>query len=164
MQPAPPPIPTGTGAPNGGSRAARGGAEGRGGGRGRAHPPRGAEVGEPFDKLSEDLALIVLGLLTVADFVGDKIPAVDYVLHGAGTVAAPLSGTLLFTGETDASLIVSLLAGGSTAEAVHAARAAERPLSTVTTAGIGNSVLLARGPARRFTLFASLCRCSPCWP
>jgi hypothetical protein len=48
---------------------------------------------------------------------------------------------VLFTGETDATLIVSLLAGGSTAEAVHAARSAVRPLSTVTTAGIGNPVL-----------------------
>ena len=99
------------------------------------------ELGEPFDRLSEDPALIALGLLTVADFVGDKIPAVDHVLHGAGTVIAPLSGTALFTGETDASLIVSLLAGGSTAEAVHAARAAIRPVSTVATAGIGNPVL-----------------------
>ena len=99
------------------------------------------ELGEPFDRLSEDPALIALGLLTVADFVGDKIPALDHVLHGAGTVIAPLSGTVLFTGETDASLIVSLLAGGSTAEAVHAARAAIRPVSTVATAGIGNPVL-----------------------
>lgn len=99
------------------------------------------ELGEPFDELSTTPALVVLGVLTAADFVGDKIPAVDHVLHGAGTVVAPLSGTVLFTGETDASLIVSLLAGGSTAEAVHAARAAVRPLSTVATAGIGNPVL-----------------------
>ena len=99
------------------------------------------ELGEPFDRLSEDPALITLGVLTVADFVGDKIPAVDHVLHGAGTVIAPLSGTVLFTGETDASLIVSLIAGGSTAEAVHLARAAIRPVSTVATAGVGNPVL-----------------------
>lgn len=99
------------------------------------------ELGEPFDELSKTPALVVLGVLTVADFVGDKIPAVDHVLHSAGTVIAPISGTILFTGETDASLIVSLLAGGSTAGAVHAARSAVRPLSTVTTGGIGNPVL-----------------------
>ena len=99
------------------------------------------ELGEPFDELSKTPALIVLGVLTAADFVGDKIPAVDHVLHSVGTVIAPISGTILFTGETDASLIVSLLAGGSTAEAVHAARSAVRPLSTVTTGGIGNPVL-----------------------
>jgi hypothetical protein len=99
------------------------------------------ELGEPFDELSKTPALVVLGVLTVADFVGDKIPAVDHVLHSIGTVIAPISGTVLFAGETDASLIVSLLAGGSTAGAVHAARSAVRPLSTVTTGGIGNPVL-----------------------
>lgn len=99
------------------------------------------ELGEPFDQLSKTPALIVLGVLTVADFVGDKIPAVDHVLHSVGTVIAPVSGTILFTGETDASLIVSLIAGGTTAEAVHAARSAVRPLSTVGTGGIGNPIL-----------------------
>lgn len=99
------------------------------------------DLGAPFDQLSETPALIVLGVLTAGDFVGDKIPAVDHVLHSVGTVIAPISGTVLFTGETDASLIVSLIAGGSTAEAVHAARSALRPVSTVTTAGIGNPVL-----------------------
>lgn len=99
------------------------------------------ELGEPFDELSKTPALIVLGVLTVADFVGDKIPAVDHVLHTIGTVIAPISGTILFTGETDASLIVSLLAGGTTAEAVHAARSAVRPLATVGTGGLANPVL-----------------------
>jgi uncharacterized protein DUF4126 len=105
------------------------------------HAPWVVELGEPFDELSKTPALIVLGVLTVADFVGDKIPAVDHALHSVGAVIAPISGTILFTGETDASTIVSLIAGGSTAEAVHAARSALRPLSTVTTAGIANPVL-----------------------
>jgi hypothetical protein len=114
------------------------------------------ELGAPFDELSETPALIVLGVLTAADFVGDKIPAVDHVLHGIGTVVAPLSGTVLFTGETDASLAVSLLAGGSTAGAVHAARAAIRPISTATTLGAGNPVLslLEDAGSATLTLFA----------
>jgi hypothetical protein len=99
------------------------------------------ELGEPFDELSKTPALVVLGVLTLADFVGDKFPAVDHVLHLVGTVIAPISGTVLFAGETDASLILSILAGGSTAEAVHAARAAVRPLATVGTGGIANPVL-----------------------
>src|SRR5687767_1708210 len=66
------------------------------------------ELGEPFDELSKTPALVVLGVLTAADFVGDKIPAVDHVLHSIGTVIAPISGTVLFTGETDATLVVSL--------------------------------------------------------
>jgi hypothetical protein len=48
---------------------------------------------------------------------------------------------VLFTGETDASLAVSAVAGGSTAGAIHAARAALRPLSTATTLGVANPVL-----------------------
>ena len=99
------------------------------------------ELGEPFDELSRTPALVVLGVLTAADFVGDKVPAVDHVLHAVGTVIAPLSGTVLFTGETDASLAVSAVAGGSTAGAVHAARAALRPLSSAATLGVANPVL-----------------------
>jgi Domain of unknown function (DUF4126) len=99
------------------------------------------DLGEPFDELSRTPALVVLGVLTAADFVGDKVPAVDHVLHAIGTVIAPISGAVLFTGETDASLAVSLLAGGSTAGAVHAARAALRPLSTAATLGVANPML-----------------------
>jgi hypothetical protein len=99
------------------------------------------DLGDPFDELSRTPALIVLGVLMTADFIGDKVPAVDHVLHAAGTVIAPVSGTLLFTGETDASVLVSAVAGGSTAGAIHATRTAIRPLSTATTLGIGNPVL-----------------------
>ena len=99
------------------------------------------ELGEPFDELSRTPALVVLGVLTTADFIGDKVPAVDHVLHAIGTVVAPVSGTVLFTGETDASIALSAVAGGSTAGAIHAARAALRPLSTATTLGLGNPVL-----------------------
>lgn len=114
------------------------------------------ELGEPFDELSKTPALIVLGVLTVADFVGDKVPAVDHVLHTVGGVTAPLSGTILFTGETDASLWVSLLAGGSTAGAVHGVRAAIRPLSSATTLGTGNPVLslMEDAGSATLTLFA----------
>ena len=114
------------------------------------------DLGEPFDELSKTPALIVLGVLTAADFVGDKIPAVDHVLHSAGTVIAPVSGTVLFTGETDASVLLSLIAGGSTAGAVHLARSALRPVSTVTTAGVGNPVLslLEDAGSALLTLFA----------
>jgi hypothetical protein len=99
------------------------------------------DLGEPFDELSRTPALVVLGVLTAADFVGDKVPAVDHVLHAIGTVVAPVSGTALFTGETDASLALSAAAGGSTAGAIHAARAAIRPLSTAATLGVVNPVL-----------------------
>lgn len=103
------------------------------------------ELAQPFDDLSGTGALVVLGALTVADFVGDKIPAVDHVLHAIGTVVAPVSGAALFTGqtglETDLPTLAAILLGAGTAESIHTGRAAIRPLSTATTGGLGNPVL-----------------------
>ena len=58
------------------------------------------ELAAPFDELSSTTGIVVLAVLTVADFVGDKIPLVDHVLHLLGTVIAPASGAILFTGQT----------------------------------------------------------------
>jgi hypothetical protein len=103
------------------------------------------ELAEPFDELSSTTGLVVLGILTLADFVGDKIPAVDHVLHAIGTVVAPLSGAVLFAGQagvdTDIPTLLSVLLGAGTAETVHAGRAAIRPASSATTAGVGNPIL-----------------------
>ena len=103
------------------------------------------ELAAPFDDLTSTTALVVLGVLTAADFVGDKIPVVDHILHVAGTVVAPASGAVLFTGqtglETDLPTLVAVLLGGATAGSIHAARAAVRPASTATTGGLGNPVL-----------------------
>ena len=103
------------------------------------------DLAAPFDDLSGTGWIVVLGVLTAADFIGDKIPAVDHVLHGVGTVVAPVSGAALFAGqtgmETDIPTLVAVLAGGATAEAVHTGRAAVRPASTATTGGVGNPFL-----------------------
>ena len=103
------------------------------------------ELAAPFDDLSSTPALVVLGVLTVADFVGAKIPAVDHVLHLLGTVVAPASGAILFTGqtglETGLPTLAAILLGGATAGSIHAGRAAVRPLATGSTAGLGNPVL-----------------------
>ncbi len=103
------------------------------------------ELAQPFDDLTGTGALVVLGVLTAADFVGDKVPAVDHVLHVIGSVVAPVSGALLFTGQTgvdtDLPTLAAVVLGAGTAETVHAGRAAVRPLSTATTGGLGNPVL-----------------------
>ena len=89
------------------------------------------ELAQPFDDLTGTGTLAVLGLLTAADFVGDKIPAVDHVLHAVGTVVAPVSGAVLFTGqsgvESDFPTIAAALLGGATAESIHAGWAVIRP-------------------------------------
>jgi hypothetical protein len=103
------------------------------------------ELAAPFDNLSSTAALVLLGTLTAADFVGDKIPVVDHVLHVLGLAVAPASGALLFTGqtglETDLPTLAAVLLGAVTAGSVHAGRAAVRPISTAGTAGIGNPVV-----------------------
>ena len=103
------------------------------------------DLAQPFDDLSGTGALVVLAVLTIADFVGDKVPAVDSVLHAVGTVVAPASGAALFTGQTgadtDLPTLAAILLGGSVAGSIHAGRATIRPISTVGTAGVANPVL-----------------------
>ena len=58
------------------------------------------------------------------------------MLHAIGSVIAPVSGAVMFTGQTgvdtDVPTIVSAVLGAGTAESVHAGRAVIRPLSTAT--------------------------------
>ena len=103
------------------------------------------DLGDPFVDLEQTEALIVLGALTTADFVGDKVPAVDHVVHAAGGVIAPASGAILFTGqtgiETDIPTVAAAVIGAIVAGSVHFERAALRGGSTVGTAGTANPFL-----------------------
>ena len=103
------------------------------------------ELAEPFDGLESTTGLVVLGVLTLADFVGDKVPVLDHGLHVLGTAVAPVSGAVLFTGqtadETGLPTVLAVLLGGGTAGVVHAIRAAVRPAATAGTAGLGNPLL-----------------------
>ena len=103
------------------------------------------ELGAPFDDLSGTGWLVALGALMTLDFVGDKVPVVDHMLHAVGTVVAPASGAVLFAGqtglETDIPSIVAILVGAVTAGSIHLGRASARPASTAATGGLGNPVL-----------------------
>jgi Domain of unknown function (DUF4126) len=103
------------------------------------------ELAEPFDALSSTAGLSAIGALFLADLVGDKVPGVDHVLHAAGLVVHPVSGALLFVGqtgiETEMPAAVAAVLGAATAESLHVGRAALRPASTATTAGVGNPLL-----------------------
>ena len=101
------------------------------------------DLGAPFGDLSTTPALVVLGVLLAADEVGDKIPAVDHVLHAAGTVVHPLAGAALFAGQAGVHLPtwVSIAAGALVAGSLHAGRATIRPASTAATGGAGNPLL-----------------------
>ncbi|WP_078323460.1 DUF4126 domain-containing protein [Mycobacteroides salmoniphilum] len=103
------------------------------------------ELGSSYGWLSSTPALVVLAVIFVLDLVGDKIPALDSVLHAVGTFIAPASGAILFTAETSLSSnlppAVAAILGAITAGSVHAGRTVARPFVTGTTAGVGNPVV-----------------------
>jgi uncharacterized protein DUF4126 len=103
------------------------------------------QLAAPYDALATTPGLIVLGVLFVLDFFGDKVPAFDHVLHAIGSVVHPASGAVLFAGSaetpTDVPSIVLFALGAVTAGSLHATRATVRPASTTLTAGAGNPVL-----------------------
>jgi hypothetical protein len=104
------------------------------------------DLDDTWDVLEQTPVLIALSAVAVADFVGDKVPAVDHALHAAGTVIAPVTGViaaLASTGTLDVSTAAITIIGLVAAETAHGTRMALRPFSTVTTAGAGNPVLSA---------------------
>lgn len=102
------------------------------------------DVTGAFDVLTQTPVLISLAVVAAADFAGDKIPAVDHVLHAAGTVIAPATGVvaaLAATNALDVSPALVTVIGLVAAETAHGTRMAIRPFSTVGTGGLGNPVL-----------------------
>jgi hypothetical protein len=102
------------------------------------------ELTGQWEWLTSTPALLALAAVAAADFAGDKIPAVDHLLHLAGTVVAPVSGVvaaLASTSGLDRSTGVVAVLALVLAEGAHGTRMAVRPASTVSTAGLGNPVL-----------------------
>ena len=94
--------------------------------------------------LEDTAVLIALAGVAALDFVGDKVPGVDHVLHAAGTVIAPVTGVvaaLASSSALDVSPAVMTIIGLVAAETSHGTRMAIRPFSTATTGGAGNPVI-----------------------
>ena len=102
------------------------------------------DLPEPWDALGEPLVLIGVGVVGLLDFIGDKVPVVDHVLHAVGMVVAPAVGAILGLATANAFELEPVLAAGlgvTAALATHAGRTAARPVSTVATGGGGNPVV-----------------------
>lgn len=103
------------------------------------------QLSEPFDLLAHPITLLVIAVLALLDFIGDKIPAVDHVLHAVGLVIHPVAGAIVFmaanssVGSVDP--LVAAIGGLIVAGGTHGARATARPLATTTTAGIANPII-----------------------
>ena len=90
-----------------------------------------AHINPEFQILTTTPVLIVLGLLTVLEFLGDKVIAVDHFLDAVGTLLRPISGAVLasatLTGlDPTTSLVIGSLLGESTAFTVHTGKAVTR--------------------------------------
>lgn len=105
------------------------------------------ELAAPFDLLTNVFVLLIIAALAVLDFVGDKVPAVDSMLHAAGLVISPIAGAILaLASMSDVATINPILVGAAgllVAGSTHATRAAVRPVVTAATAGTGNPVVSA---------------------
>lgn len=102
-------------------------------------------LNSPYDLLTNPIVLIVIGIFAILDFIGDKIPAIDHILHAVGVIVHPVAGALAFmaanstTGTIDPTLAAIcglILAGG-----MHGTRTAVRPVATTMTGGVGNPVI-----------------------
>lgn len=104
------------------------------------------QLDQPFDLLGNTWTLLVIFLVGLADFVGDKIPGVDHVLHLLSGWVGAAAGAILFAsqaGVADLSPALAAALGLLVAGGVQTGRAAVRPAATALTAGVGNPVVSA---------------------
>ena len=129
------------------------------------------KVNPNFAFITSDWFLVVLVILTIMDFVADKIPLLDHTWDATQTVIRPIMGALVaaagipnlagtlhlsesshhLLGTTIAAistvpaegvgLLIVLVVGGLLAIMSHMVKATTRLVSTLTTAGLFNSVL-----------------------
>jgi hypothetical protein len=95
--------------------------------------------------LTNPVVLLIIAVLALLDFIGDKIPVIDHTLHAVGLVIAPIAGAILFMSTNSSagsiSPVLAAICGILIAVGTHSARASARPLATLTTAGVANPVI-----------------------
>ncbi len=105
------------------------------------------DLGSSFQFLASTKALVLFGVATVIEMVGDKFPVVDHALDVVGTPLRPLAGAVLAASVlgtvTDplTSVVLGTVVGAPSALVPHAAKSALRAASTTATGGLANPVL-----------------------
>lgn len=102
---------------------------------------------QPYDVLSSNIGLGMIGILLIIELFADKIPVVDHANDIIQTLVRPAAGAILVLGSTSdvasiqpaLALLLGILAAGS----VHTMKATTRPAITATTAGVGNPIVSA---------------------
>jgi len=106
----------------------------------------GVELNDRMAWLVSDAAIGALGVATAAEFIGDKVPAIDHVLHAIGFVARPLAAIVAayaVFGAMDpmVAAVAAVIVGAPAALTFNAAQGGARLASTATTGGLGNPVV-----------------------
>ncbi len=118
------------------------------------------DLGASFQFLSSDKALVLFGVATLVELLGDKIPAVDHALDVIGTPLRPAVGALLAASvigiSTDplTALALGLTVGAPAALVPHAAKSALRAASTALTGGLANPIISVLEDVMTVVLFA----------
>ena len=105
------------------------------------------ELGESFRFLGSTKALVIFGIATVLELVGDKVPTLDHALDVLGTPLRPAAGALLASSvlgqisDPLAAVVLGTAVGAPAAMVPHAAKSTLRAASTTLTAGLANPVL-----------------------
>ena len=119
----------------------------------------GITLGEKFEWLSSDVAIIVLIVACIAELIADKIPAVDHFLDSAGTFVRPLAGataaaSVLYDIDPMVAALVGIMMGAPTSLGFHTLKAGTRVASSATTFGCANPFISVLEDV--FSLFLSI--------
>ena len=101
---------------------------------------------EQMDWLVSWPAIAALGVATMAEFLGDKVPAIDHGLNAIGYVTRPVAGAIaagsvFWAVDPGMAAVAGLIGGAPAALAFNAAQTGVRVGSTATTGGLGNPVV-----------------------
>jgi uncharacterized protein DUF4126 len=117
------------------------------------------ELGSSFDFISSNRALILFGVATVIEILGDKIPAVDHALDSLSTILRPAAGSLLAASvlwqvsDPLTALALGVAVGAPTSLVPHAAKSLLRAASTTLTGGLANPLISVLEDVLAFGLF-----------
>jgi hypothetical protein len=105
------------------------------------------DLGASFQFLASNKALLVLGVATAIEMIGDKVPAIDHALDAIGTPLRPAAGALLAASvlgtvsDPLTAMVLGTVVGAPSALVPHAAKSALRLASSTLTAGFANPIL-----------------------
>ena len=96
--------------------------------------------------LERPQTVVIFGVATLLEILGDKIPIVDHALDSIQVLTKPVLAALAATPfiyqlAPEQSVAIGILLGAPLALGVHSAKATARLGSTATTAGVGNPFL-----------------------